>query len=198
MFNWSNRKKDKNNNGMMNRKKTPLPSIRNLLLILNKDYNSNTNHKNITNLINLNSKMLDTITIQKQPTNAQYSKSYNFTGTSMHKSKSSKDLYEESKKTYYMAKLGNNIYKEKSVLLYKPKFNYSCHFDKGMINLKIKKGPRQKKNFYFLSNKNEKEMQKLKLKLPRMLQIIKQNEKTTDKFFSLPFQHPELFKNLYI
>ena len=85
--------------------------------------------------------------------------------------------------------------KRKSIYIKVPKFNYSCNLDKNNIFcLKYKKpGKNLKKNAIkniFESNRNKIDSQH---KIPRMIQILENNEKVYDEIFAQYWKYPNIF-----
>ena len=115
----------------------------------------------------------------------------------VHKNNSVDFIYENEKYKILANKIEEHEKKNKKKILKLPNFNYSCCLDKNNIfcikYIKPKENIKKKtiRIIYQLNNiktKND-------YKIPRMVKILKKNDKIYDEVFSQPWKYREIFEN---
>ena len=114
----------------------------------------------------------------------------------VHKNNSVDFLYENEKYKIIINKIEEHEMKKAKKILKLPYFNYSCCLDKNNIFcLKyIKPKETIKKKTIRIIHQINNIKSKNDYKIPRMVKILKKNDKIYDEVFSQPWKYPELFE----
>lgn len=127
--------------------------------------------------------------------NKKFFKNESLPNFRVHKNDSVNILYENQKYKIISNKIEAHEYTRKKFLKV-PYFNYSCYLDRNnMFCLKYNepKESIRKNTIKFIYQINN-ILTKKENKLPRMIKILKQNDKIYKEIFSRPWKYPQLFE----